>query len=220
MKRWVNTLCGSLAIVTSVLMTAPAFAVPCVTAPAATYTAAGFSCSVGTMTFSNLHISSVVLGNGDVALGSVSPFISGNEFGLEFHYTADAGPAPPAGTADVAWSYNVTGTLSIGDAFAQLVSDTFSTGTASVNEVFSNGTVLNLLAPGSTTATFAPITELFVTADQVNDSGAGGFASSSILVNAFSPVTTSVPEPATWLLLLTALAGLFTYGSREKTKAA
>jgi hypothetical protein len=74
------------------------------------------------------------------------------------------------------------------DAFLQLVGNSSGTGIIAVNEQLSNGVSLSLSGPGSTTATFAPINFLHVNKDKVDISGAAGFATTSILVNAFSQV--------------------------------
>jgi len=102
------------------------------------------------------------------------------------NYTALA-PAANS-TADVSWSYNITGTF-INDAFLALAGNTTGSGQAQVSEVLSNGITLSLNAPGSTTATFAPVSSLFVMKDQIDFVGPGGGTStSSALTNAFSLV--------------------------------
>jgi hypothetical protein len=80
------------------------------------------------------------------------------EFGLLLNYTALA-PAANS-TADVTWTYNVVGSF-INDAFLALAGNTTGSGQAQVSEPLSNGIVLSLNAPGSTTATFAPTSSLF-----------------------------------------------------------
>jgi hypothetical protein len=64
-------------------------AAPCVPGPVASYETAGFSCSVGPVTYSN-------------SLGNFTPFSVGNEFGLSLNYIAVAGGTP--GITDVAYT--------------------------------------------------------------------------------------------------------------------
>jgi hypothetical protein len=95
------------------------------------------------------------------------------------------------GTADVTWTYNVAGVPFIGDAFLALAGNTTGSGQAQVSEILSNGVTLSLNAPGSTTATFTPVSSLFLMKDQIDFVGAtGGSSTTSALTNAFS-----VPAP-------------------------
>jgi len=175
------------ALMTTPLVGLPAWGAPCVSAPVAVYTAAGFSCNVDGVTFSNIAVNTTVSNGGSVTLGNFTPVNPlPNEFGLLLNYTALA-PAANS-TADVSWSYNVTGTF-INDAFLALAGNTTGSGQAQVSEVLSNGITLSLNAPGSTTATFAPVSSLFVMKDQIDFVGPGGGTStSSALTNAFSLV--------------------------------
>src|SRR5215468_3316522 len=166
-----------------------AWSAPCVSAPVATYTAAGFSCSVDGLTFSNVVVNTTVSNGGSVTLGNFTPVNPlPNEFGLLLNYTALA-PAANS-TADVTWTYNVTGTF-INDAFLALAGNTTGSGQAQVSEILSNGVTLALNAPGSTQAFFTPTSSLFVMKDQIDFVGAaGGTSTTSALTNAFS-----VPGP-------------------------
>ena len=65
---------GLLLAASPLLVTAPAWAGPCVTASVATYEASGFSCSVGPVTFSNIVVTTPISGSGTVALGEFSAF--------------------------------------------------------------------------------------------------------------------------------------------------
>jgi hypothetical protein len=197
------------------LIGAPASAAPCVTASVSVYTTPGFSCQVGSLTFSNISIIATSVGNASMTLTALSPFIFDNEFGLQLNYLGVAGPSPPTGSADVSFTYDVSSTVPLADALLALVGNTGGTGVIAVNELLlSNGVSLSLNGPGQTTATFAPVTSLHALKDDVAISGIAGFATSSILVNAFSP--TVVPLPPAALMFGTALIGLGVLGHRRR----
>ena len=200
------------------LVGTPALAAPCVTDTVAAYIALGATgCSVDGFTFSNIHVSFTTSNGGSVTLGNFTPVnpLPG-ESGLLLNYTALA-PAANS-TADVTWTYNVTGVPFIGDAFLALAGNTTGSGQAQVSEVLSNGVTLSLLGPGSTVQTFTPVPSLFVMKDQIDFVGAaGGTSTTSALTNAFS-----VPGP---LLggglpgLLAALSGLVALARRRRKLA-
>jgi hypothetical protein len=198
------------AVITTTLMTLPAFASSCVTGTVASYETAGFSCNVGGVTFSDISVTTTVSGTGVVTLGDFTPFTNGAESGLALTYSANTGTF--AGSqADVAWLYNVSGSL-LDDAFMSFTGTTTGTGTQSLSETLSNGVTLSLNSAGSTTATFSPKGSLGVIKDQNDFAGSAGSAESSALENGFSLTTT--PIPGTLPLLATGLVGL--WGLRRK----
>jgi hypothetical protein len=177
------------ALATMPLMASQAWSAACVSAPVATYTAAGFSCNVDGVTFSNFTVTSTGL----VTLGNFSPFTLGNEFGLTLNYAATASGTNQS--SDVGWTYSVSGAPSLlNDAFAQLTGTVTGTGVATLSEQLLNqqgqtiGSIV-LTAPNtSQTITFTPTESLFVLKDQQNFSGAAGSVFTSQMTNAFSLV--------------------------------
>jgi hypothetical protein len=178
---------GAATLIASSLLAAPAWSAECVQAPVATYTASGFSCNVGPVTFSGISVTPTIVGNANITFNDFFPFAFGNEFGLTLGYSATATGA--GASADILWLYTVTGVPPINDAFLLLAGNTDGSGHAVVGETLSNGVVLSLNAPGATTAFFNPVTTLRVMKDQIDFVGLdGGFATTSALSNAFSVV--------------------------------
>jgi hypothetical protein len=190
------------ALITTSLMGTSASAAPCSNiAPVlggsnvAAFTALGATgCEVDGFNFSSIVVNFLTSGGGTVTLGNIIPFqsiVNGVlESGLTLNYIANAGVA--GAEADVALQYNVMGvggTL-ITDAFMSVAGNTTGTGQAQISEILSNGVTLSLNAPGSTTASFAPIASLAAIKDQADHANTGT-ASSSVLTNAYS----SVPGP-------------------------
>jgi hypothetical protein len=171
----------------SMLAGLPAWGAACVSAPVSVYTAAGFSCDVNGVTFSNIDVNTVGL----VTLGNFTPFILGNEFGLTLNFAAVASGTNQS--SDVLWTYSVSGAPSLlADAFAQLTGLVTGTGVATLSEQILNtagqtiGSIV-LTAPNtSQTITFTPTQDLFVFKDQQNFSGTAGSSFTSAMTNAFS----------------------------------
>jgi len=202
----------------SVLASSPARAGVCVVASVSVYEAAGFSCNVGPVTFSDINVLTTTSGSGVVALGDFAPItLAGGEYGLALAYTSATGSISGS-TADVGWTYNVSGVPALSDAYAAFTGTTTGTGSSTLAETLSNGVSLALTAAGATTAKFAPVSELTVIKDQEDFAGLEGSADSSLLVNAFS-TPTAVPEPSSWAMMLLGFASLGYAGFRRSRKA-
>ena len=207
---------GPLLAMSPLLGTSSALAAACATASVSVYEAAGFSCNVGPVTFSNIAVVPTASGSGVVTLSDFSPFttmVDGvTESGLDLFYSSDTGTTPGS-AADVGWTYNVSGAPNLVDAFETFAGTVTGTGHDDLSEVLSNGVSLSLSAPGSTSAMFSPIGSLSVIKDQSDFAGSAGSADSSILGNAFS--VAAVPEPSTWAMMLLGFVGLGYAGLRR-----
>ena len=215
---------ASTAVVASVLLGMPlgassVLAAACTTAPVSDYMASGFSCSVGPVTFSNINVTTTTGGSGTVTLSEFTPFSlvynGASEFGLELIYGSNTGFS--GGTADVGWTYDVSGVSSLIDAYAALAGGVTGPDAAvTLSEVLSNGSTLSLTGPGVTSTTFSLLGALHVLKDQQDFAGPGSAAFSSILANGFSDGP-AIPEPSTWAMLMLGFAGLgFTAFRRAK----
>src|ERR1700727_3075791 len=141
---------GTVLGVSPFLGASSALAAACATASVGVYEAAGFSCNVGPVTFSDINVDSTTSGSGVVALSDFSPFttvVDGvTEFGLDLSFASDTGTTPGS-LADVALTFDVSGAPGLTGAFAVFAGTTSGTGTEDLSEVLSNGVSLTLHAP-------------------------------------------------------------------------
>jgi hypothetical protein len=212
---------GPLLGMSPLLGASSALAAACATASVSVYEAAGFSCNVGPVTFSDITVGSTTSGSGVVTLSDFSPFTfvddGVTEFGLHLSFASNTGTSPGS-QADVSLEFNVSGAPSLTDAFATFAGTTTGTGTDDLSEVLSNGVSLTLHAPGATSAMFSAVPSLSVIKDQSDFAGSAGSADSSIIGNAFS--VTAVPESSTWAMMVVGFAGLGYAGWRGSRKTA
>src|SRR5262249_17994666 len=137
---------------------------------------------------------------GDVNFDVISPFIRGNEFGLQLSLLANLGPGLGA-TLTIEWDYTVSksGRPSIHDAFLQLDGNTGGDGVNMVNEtVHTDGTFIDTLHLGGPGTTPLPFDDLL---GRLNVSNVNllltreGPATTSLLINVFSIVNTPHEPP-------------------------
>jgi PEP-CTERM motif-containing protein len=191
---------------------------PCMPGPYSSYT---FSCTVGDKTFSSFLFSSMAGGSGVApAAGdiTVTPEETLNGPGLVFSSTAISVTQSPA-FIDVTLDFTVAAGAGflIDDASLDAVGSTSGDGTASVTETVSTlppqpvdplQVMFGGDPPPATDAivNFGPVPVVDVSKEIFVDAGTTGSADVTSVTEAFSQ--TGVPEPASLVMLGTALAGL------------
>jgi hypothetical protein len=238
MKDW-RALSVAAALITTLLMGAPAWAVSCDSSPnpisgvnptvgvaIPVQFSGGSSCTVGPITFDHMFLTPTVLaGNATLQFASVTPFIGTGaltgEFGVELDFAAIATGANSA--VDFVWKYDVSGDPFITDAYLQLTCTLGGSGQCGVTETFTGHDFqLSVLLPGGPNSdfiTFDPVTGLQVRKDSFSLTGeSGGTSNFSVLINAYS-----VPGPVVGAGLpglIAACGGLLALARRRRRQVA
>jgi len=218
-------LLATAAVIAIPLLGSAAQAAVCAPDTVANYVALGAGgCSVGPVTFTDIHVTTTVspgfaAAGGILQLNGFTPTTfagpgGATEFGLILGYQFFT----PAGQfADILWTYNVHGNL-LTDAFMSLTGGVNGNGIILLDETLSNGIVLHLNGAGTASAVFDPTANLFAQKDHQQIGGTGtSFASSSAITNAFS--LNQVPLPGALPLFITGLGAMGLLGWRRKRKA-
>jgi hypothetical protein len=192
-----------------------AWAAPCAAGSVAQYTAPGFSCSVGPLTFSHFTVATssggaaIVVDNAPNAFNPDVLTAGGHtEYGFSLSYSATAlGVGLGLSTADIAVTYNVTSAPgSMVDAYMAFTGGAVGLAISNMSETLSNGSTMLLAGPGATSTTFGAVNDLSAIKDQ-NNSAFAGSAFASVLVDGFSVTGGAVPEPGTIALFGAGLLG-------------
>jgi hypothetical protein len=215
-------LASAAALATAPFVALPAFASSCVSGGSvASYVALGATgCSVDGVTFTNIAVTPTVTGGGSASVTTFTTFSLGPEVGLILNYSANTGFG---GTADVSWTYDVSGSL-LTDAIAEFTGNAPPVNTTeNLVETLTNtaGTVvasIDLTSPNtSETVTFAAVGSLQAVKDQDDFSAGVNNASTSSMENGFSLTTT--PIPGTLPLFASGLVGFWAWSRKRKGNA-
>jgi len=196
-----------LLVVLLLIFSSVGWAGACSSATLATYDTAGFSCTIGSLLFSNFSYVSSESGGGIAPTDAgvmVMPLVIGGESGLQF---SGAYLASSNQTADGVINYTVTCQgCKLQDWLLSMVAGATGTGSASVVEVAGGGQSLFTFTGGGTNifsdgGPFIPASSATVTTKDIGVSGGtAGAAHLSVVDNLWS-----TPEPASLALLGTAL---------------
>lgn len=202
-----------------------AWAGTCGMAALSVYDAAGFSCNIGDLTFSDFSYIPAASGGAISPPDSgvtVDPASIGGETGLEFTAAWLVGPDQTIDSS-ISFAVSTDNPGGITDADLVAVGGAGGTGVASVAELISGSTVSTGLftsyaggvgTPTDST-TFAPESTLSITKDIGVSGGTTGSGHLSDIFNLFSQgTTTTTPEPSL-LILCTGLLGLVPLARRK-----
>jgi len=209
------------AVLASPVAALSAFAAPCPPGgTAAQYDAAGFSCNVGPVIFSDIDF----VPQGGASITQVDPvtfnYLGSVEYGLRLAIISVASGINDA--SDVLWNYTVSAApgYSLVDVYASFTGTHTGDGLITLSEVFTPPvTSFALNEQGIAYALISPTSSLFAVKDQMNFTGdLGGTAATSAIINAYS--VSAVPLPGAAMLFGSALAGLAGFGAFRRRRVA
>jgi hypothetical protein len=133
---------GMIALAATMLtmpITGVASALPCITGSVQAYTAPGFECSVGPVSFSNMLVTIPIGAGTSILFGNFTPFTTANHYGLSLDYSVQTGTNPNAST-NMTWTYTVSAQpgFLLSDVFRELSGDSSGTGAIGATETLSS----------------------------------------------------------------------------------